>query len=266
MSLSDRIKTDIRRHLRFPAAGNPSANNTSGQVTTGAASMILNPRYNYLERKLEILSPSEESILTGAAYGAIVSSGPSPKLGDTITVVISEGGLSSPVTVNAAAYAGITTPMQLMAVLAAECNKNTNLAAKGIIALAPWGSGPFGGNVVTNPQMALVAPREFTLSVTTIGTIGAAVTDDGTLPEPSFDPGRSGDGAIHGYIPICNYLQGQIARATKNMDIHQAGDFTARSNETKKRQELYDLWCNELAAFLGVPRYMSRKPSGYMTL
>lgn len=82
-------------------------------------------------------------------------------------------------------------------------------------------------------------------------------TDPLAPTDPSFTDPTSGK-VLQGYLPICNWLEGQIGLATDNYDIDKAGDYSARKNETSLRVGLYDWWCQRLAQFMLVPINPSR--------
>lgn len=68
---------------------------------------------------------------------------------------------------------------------------------------------------------------------------------------PNFtDP--STDIVYDGYLRVCNFLEGQIATVTDNLDIEKAGDYTARKTEMVDRVKLYRWWCARMAQYLGV--------------
>lgn len=69
---------------------------------------------------------------------------------------------------------------------------------------------------------------------------------------PNFiDPAT--DIVYQGYLPICNFLEGQIAVSTDSFDIQKAGSYESRPDEMNWRISLYNYWRTKLADFMYLP-------------
>lgn len=77
-------------------------------------------------------------------------------------------------------------------------------------------------------------------------------TDDLNPTNPHFiNP--ADDKVYQGYLPICNFLEGQIATCIDNLDIRRAGEYYARPDEMQAKIKLYAFWCHKMADFLYIP-------------
>ena len=247
--LSPVEKSDIRRHLGFPAlAVNRSAIGSSGALRNYG----LNASLEALESRLDELDVTDEARLTGACLGSVAVVGQDPNAGNTVTVTITSDDLEDPVVLVATAAAG-DTKFLLTAKLTAAAAQNIALVTAGFVP-----AGPFGGPVVlapnSFPQFELKAPNPFTLSVAFSGITAATVTNQGIRVEPSVIVGKDDDDidiVKYGYIPILNYLHSAIGGVTKNSALAKAGDYV-RGRELKERMQLKQIWRNDLATFLGM--------------
>lgn len=252
MSISDAVKTDVRRHLGYPAAGLPTASPSGGTFMRGYAGFRMTQAYGLLEWRLQALSPSEEAKLTGYAYAAIGLAGITTVTGTQIVLSISGGGLGAPVQLTIPVTAG-QNPLEVLTAVANAVNLQAQLIAAGFQGVAPWGNGPWSANQIAFPQMAIICPQQFVLMRGTGNDVPLVISENGSLPEPSVEVNDLPVTVIHGFVPILNFLEGAIGTATRRLGIGKADVFTPRGNEVGKRRELYDYWVNNLSAFLGVP-------------
>lgn len=254
-------KSDIRRHLKYPVAGLVKVSPAGGTLASGAAGWRFFGTYGFLEYKMNNLNPDEECRITGNIYGAIMFLGGNPAVGDTITVTLTGGGLSSSVPVSVTATS-TDTPLSLAAGLAAQAALNQTLMAAKIGAVAPYGNGAWSQNLNPAPEMAFVGPSLFSLALSSTGS-------GNTGPVISAYPEQLPPAAVvnsstqlNGYLPMLNYLEGQIVGASDNLDTIMAGTWKARRTEVEERQKLYDYWCYHLAEFLDIP--LNPHPNRYM--
>jgi hypothetical protein len=252
-------KSNIRRWLDYPVAGLPQIG-TAGQ-TFGPASVGYRffEAWGMLEYRMNNLDVDEESRLTGQPYGGVALVGLQPDLGDTFTVTIGGGTLSGPqiVTITAGApIQGVDNRLTVIQAMAQAIIQNAVLNAAGVLAVAPYGTGPYSMNQVPLPELGLIFPsgatQSFTLAVTGTGNVAPQITN---LPLP-LSPSTSLDGTttIWGYLPILDGLESAHGSASQNLDTKQAAVWYSRGNEIGLRTSLKEQWKDELAGFLGVPR------------
>jgi hypothetical protein len=284
MALTLTEKSDIRRHLRYPPAGLYRVS-VSGGTLAGATSVGYRylDVYGMMEWRMNNLDANEEARLTGRAYGSLAFQGPTPNVGDTLTVTFSGGGLSSAVsltlTVTAAMlvspnglsplYFNANNGLNFCSALAALVATNSTLTSAGFVAIAPFGTGPFTQTAIPIPQIEFTNPAPFTLSVSFTGLMSAVITSNGALLDPSIQPGTTNP--IWGYLPILNYLENAYGSASQDLSIKQADVFFARPTELSERLSLYQIWAQRLGEFIDIPlntrrrgNFKSSGPSVYM--
>jgi hypothetical protein len=255
MALTIEEKSDCRRHLMYPVAGLIKLSPAGGSLMSGAAGYRFTQAYGFLEYKMNNLNPDEEARVTGSVFGAVAFLGPPPNPGDSVSVVLSGGGIASPQTLTA------TLPSASVNVgdgrlwfanqIAALCSQNTVLQAAGVVAVSPYGTGPFTESVIPIPEVAFEASFVFTLTGSGTGAIAPQIT---SVPQ-MLSPSTSLDGVttIWGYLPILNGLENYHAQASQNLDTKQAGPWYSRGNEIGLRTSLYRQWQQKLSDFLGTP-------------
>jgi hypothetical protein len=135
--------------------------------------------------------------------------------------------------------------------LAAAIANNTVLQAAGVIALAPYGTGPYAMNAVPVPEVAIKAPSNFSISGVGSGVVVPQITATGIQLPPSttLDGGTT---TIYGYLPILDGLESAYGSTSDNLDTAKADVWTARSNEAGQRRSLYENHCQLMADFLGI--------------
>lgn len=229
-------RSDVRRHLKYPAIYY-QANN--GENTCG----IYPVSDSQLEIRLNSLSAIDEARLTGQAIGALFLSGNAPNPGDQVTVQIVSADLTGgneSVVVTAGSGASLE---QMAQSVVTALNLNTDLKTHQFYATRR-------GN-----EVFIVSPSIFTLSAVGTGNISVGQTAYGSKMDPSATVGSDDDGPIikWGILGILNFLEGEIAGATQNLDTTKADVWTARADEVKQRQNLYRDWQSRLSAFIGIP-------------
>jgi len=239
--LSEQVKTDIRRHLKQRILG-------TGYRGTLAPAYLIMPNMN-LETRLNTLRPSEESVLTGRAYGSIQVFAPMVA-GAVITATFTAAALTSPVAISATVQAG-DTPSDVCGRLASAANASSDLITAGFKGQAPWNDNPAAADTVPNPEVQFTAPDVFTMTVATTGTVGAVAVNTGERTDLNIVIAKRPLTQKFGYVPICNYLEGAIGGATRNLDISKAESAVFRQDEVEARRDLYDYYVNQMADFLG---------------
>lgn len=257
MPLTVSEKMQVRRHLRYPVAGNIAVSPAGGTLAQGFTGYRFFQGYGALEYKMNNLQPVEEAAILGSFYGAAALVG-QPNGGDQVSVTLSGGGLVSPVTVTATAPANpLPLPngaLNLAATLAAGINSNPLLNAAKFVSLAPYGTGPFASNAVPIPELSVTAPAQFAIVGAGTGVIVPQITADGTRLQPS----ASLDGGcvwLWGYLAILNGLESAYAGTSDNLDTAKADVWTARASEAAQRRSLYENWRQMFGDFLGVALY-----------
>lgn len=257
MPLTLSQKSSIRRHLKYPLVGNITTSPGGGTLAQGFQGYRFFQAYGALEFKMNNLAPDEECRLLGTAYGAAALIGGQPAPGNTVSVTLSGGAIASPQTITATAGATIpNTDMRLPLInaLAAGIAANTVLQAAGVVALAPYGTGPFSQNAVPVPEFSVSAPSPFTITGSGVGLLVPQITANGVLlpPSASLDGGVT---TIYGYLPLCDALEGAYLGTSDNLDTSKADVWTARGNEAGQRRSLYENWVALMADFLGTKTF-----------
>lgn len=256
MSLSGATIAHIRRHLGYPKVGLPQSipGRPGAALAVGLAGYRTDDSYNSLEEALARLRPEEEAILTGLAYGAIgISSNVTP--GDSIEVTIDSDDLEDPEVFSVVVQTGDTVTSFLTRI-ATAVNQRPVLAQKRFQAKSPWGTGKEANMIYPNPEMAIICPTAFMLTILCTGNIGAAVSAWGGIEEPSI-PIDDGEGRIYGWLPICNYLHSAIGGAADNQGFRKA-EVTFNAREPEERERLYKKYVKWMADFLGVELFPTR--------
>ena len=260
-------KSSIRRHLDYPVAGLLSVSPAGGSLASAFAGYRFFQAYGRLEWKMNNLNPDEEARLVGRAYGAVALVGPQPQPGDTISVTLSGGNIASAQTLTATAGSvptGTDARPPLLAALAGAASLNAVLTAAGIVAVTPFGTGPFNENQLPLPEVAFSSPVAFTLSgLTGTGGLGPQLTADGTMLQPSA--AVDGTTTVYGYLAILDALESAYAGASQNLDTSAAGPWKARHSEIAQRLALYRNWQIHLSRFLDIPLWPadSGRQQGY---
>jgi hypothetical protein len=209
--------------------------------------------YGRLEWKLNNLNADEEARLVGLAYGAVALIGPNPNVGDQVSITLSGGGIASPQTLTATASGG-DAPANLTLKLAAAGAGNAVLQAASVLAVSPFGTGPFNQNEMPLAEVAFEAPTAFTLSNPTgTGVLTPQITADGTFLPPTTS--LDGSTTLWGYINILDGLESAHASTSQNLDTQRAGPWYGRTNEAGQRLALYKNWQIKLSRFLEIPLY-----------
>ena len=249
MALTAQAKVDIRRHLGVPASGIANSNYVVGLRT------IL--RVGQLELYMNVLSAEEEGVVTGNPYGLLRIFG-DVQSGNTVTATIN----GTPVTYTATSQdAASQQPLfNVAAGLANLCN-TSSLAVFGA-AGSIIGAGEPPSTLPNFAQVTFSNQSTFTLTGSATGLSVAVLANGSVYPSPAL-PITNPDNSVttyYGYLPICNFLEGQIGTATMNLSLRSAGGLSTqaaaafRQDEVGARRELYDFWCSQLGNFLSVGR------------
>lgn len=260
MALTTAQKSNIRRHLKYPVAGLLRISPAGGTIAQGAVGYRFFQAYGFLEYKMNNLNPDEESRLTGLAYGAIALTGPQPQAGNTLTATFTGGGLVSPVVLTVTAPVnppdndGRITIVNLMAAAVAN---SPALQAISLIALSPYGTGPYSQNAVAVPEIGISGPVGFVMTAVGTGLLVPQVTASGAL----LSPATSLDGVTttYGYLPILDGLEAAYVSSSQNLDTIKADVWKGRANEAGARRSLYENYVQMLSDFLGTPVYQHAK-------
>ena len=271
MPLLEQTKSDIRRHLEFSTIGlwrqqNAGAG-TLAPVNTG---FRMFNSYGQLEYRMNNLQPNEECRMTGNPYGAFgFSQGNplyftipvSPSSSITVNVASTAFGVDSPVTVTYD-VTSTDTFLTICGQLAQLLSLNSTFASAGFYALNDFGNGPYGqpnnaSQQVTFPIVSIVSPNPqttFTLTVAGTGQTIPQIVQQGVNLHPSLTSNLTvPPTTIWGYVPICNYLEDQMAGATSdNLSALQANDAILRLSEMRDRKKLYRYYCKRLGDFIGI--------------
>ncbi len=268
MPLTLAQKSDVRRFLRYPLAGLYRLSPAGGSVAVGTAGYRYFTAYGQMEFRLNNLAPDEEARLTGNAYAAIAVIGPTPNVGDTLSVTFSGGNLAAPVTITVTVTSEMITAtppgqanpglvnanagLGIINTLAQYVNNNTTLAAAKIQALCPYGTGPFAQNAIPLPEVAFTSNNLFTISLTQTGAVSATITGEGGFLSPSLSPGVNLPN-IYGYLPILSYLENAYGSASQDLSTTKADVWTARATEVPERFSLFMTYSQRMAEFLQLP-------------
>ncbi len=274
MALSLAEKANVRRHLRYPLIGLYRVT-PGGQTlaTATAVSYRYTQAFGQLEWRMNNLDANEEARITGRAYGGVSFVGPIPNVGDESQITFSGGGLASPVTINVVATQALINvgqPLsQVQAALVSQyfdanvglgfcaqfamlVAQNSTLTQAGFVAIAPYGTGPFRQQAIPVPEVSVINPQSFTISVVNTGSMSAQITSNGVLLPPYISPDTLTQ-PIYGYLPILDYLENAYGTATQDLSIDTADVFKARKTELPERLSLYQNWCMKLGEFIDVP-------------
>ncbi len=265
MALDDVIKSEVRRHLEYPAIGLYRSSVNGMTLADGAAGYRYFTGYGALEWRMNNLMPDEEARINGFAFASIAITG-TPVNGDVIAITFSGGGLANPVTINTTVAGMLPNPQHdsniinqnaltvtqeiLIAVLG-----NAALVAAGFMVVAPYGAGPFSQRFYPNPIITFQCPSGFRVAVTGPANEGLQVRQSGAPLSPSFTANAGSPSAqtFNGFVPILNQLEAAQAGSSDNLDTIRADVWWARADEIKQRALLYRQWQHKLAIFLNVP-------------
>lgn len=257
MALTLAQKSNVRRHLKFPLVGNIAVSPAGGQFAQGNIGYRFFQAYGTLEYRMNNLQPVEEARLLGGAYAAVALAGPQPNPGDVISVTLSGGPIASPQTITA--VAGVPIPntdmrLPLALTLAGGCALNPVLQAAGVVALAPYGTGPYAESAVPIPEVSFSAATAFAIACSGTGILRPQITATGALvtPTTTLDGGNT---FLWGYLPICDGLESAYLTTSDNLDTRKADVWTANPNEGGQRRSLYENQVQLMADFLGVPTF-----------
>jgi len=252
LSLAD--KSDIRRHLRYEVIGLPQVGPASATFAMGTVGYRFFQAYGRLEYRMNNLNVDEEARTMGRVYGGIALVGLQPNPGDTLTVHLSGGNLTSPQTITVTAQAPVAGQdgrLSLLQLLTNAVASNAVVQTALMYAVSPYGTGPFAQQAIPLPEMAITSPVPFTMTASGTGLVAPQITNLPGYLEPSTT--LDGTTTIRGYIPILNGLQGAFASASQNLDTKQAAVWYSRANEIGLRMSLYRNWQDMFSEFIGIP-------------
>ncbi len=257
--LTDNQKSEIRRHLNYPAASRGHLPYPFGQTEL----FHYEQSASFLEQRLDLLLPMDEAKITGEIIGVLGFAGAQPTSGASFSLRITSADLASPgyINVGAITWATDDTLESMAGKLTLAINTNATLVSAGISAGGPFGPGLAGQNIPL-PQVTIKAPTAFTLSFTAITAIGVVIQQQGVHVDPYMAGGASGggcdplaessgDGTIYGYLSILSTLEALILSSSSRASFIRAGELV-RGDELSERRRLYSMWCRKLADFLGV--------------
>ena len=252
-------KSNIRRHLKFPIVGQLTVSAAGGAFAQGFVGYRFFQTYGALEYRLNNMAADEEARLLGLAYAAAAIIGPQPVAGNTVSITLSGGPISSPQTLTATAgiqVPGVDGRLPLIMALAAACANNPVLQSAGILALAPYGTGPLAQNAIPVPEIGFTCSQPFSIAVAGVGVNVPSITATGGFltPSASLDGGVT---TLWGYLPILDGLEGAYAGTSDNLDTSRADVWYGMANELGKRTSLYETWTRKMSDFLGVPVWKS---------
>lgn len=264
MPLTVSQKMTIRRHLKFPVAGNITGagqSPTGGTTANGFVGYRWFQAYGALEFKMNNLAPVEEAAILGVYYGAAAFVGPQPNPGDQVSLTLTFGPAATPtvITVSATvpaaplpAYPNAT--LQLIQSLVSAIASTPALTAAGFVSLAPYGTGPFNQNAVPVPELSITAPIPFTITGAGTGTTIPQITANGEQlgPSASLDGGCN---TLFGYLSILNGLESAYFGASDNLDTNKADVWTRNANEVGARRSLYENTVQLFGDFMGLAPY-----------
>jgi hypothetical protein len=251
--LTEAQKSNVRRHLDYPVAGLLKSSPAGGSLASPFAGYRFFQTYGRLEWKLNNLNADEEARLLGVAYGAVTLIGPNPNVGDSISITLQGGSISSPQTLVATTSSGDSSVTLAQRLVVAAVG-NTVLQAAQLLVLTPFGTGPFNQNELPLAEVAFEAPAKFQItSPTGSGMLVPQVVNQGDFLAPT----TSIDGVtqLWGFLPILDGLEGAWASASQNLDTQRAGPWYGRRNEIGQRLALYRNWQIRLSRFLEIPLY-----------
>lgn len=265
MALDDVIKSDVRRHLGYPAIGLYRSSVTGMTLADGAAGYRYFTGYGQLEWRMNNLMPDEEARINGNAFGSVAITG-TPQNGDVIQITISGAGLVNPVTFSTTVVGLVANPQndpnvnnqnQLIVtqLILIAASGQSALVQAGFLFVAPYGAGPFAQRFYPNPIITFQNPAGFTIVVTGPANEGLQIRASGKPLAPFYtqNAGSPTASTFYGFIPILNQLEAAQAGTSDNLDTIRADVWYARSTEIKERAQLYNLWQRKLSVFLNLP-------------
>lgn len=257
MALTDTQKLQVRRHLGYPVIGSPHISPTSGSLASGFAGYRFFTAFGQLEYKLNNLQSVEEAVLTGISSAEVLVSsainakyfaaGLEPQLtlandvdSDTISYTTQENDTRNHVAVGL-----------MNAILASTILVNAGFSARSPLSMMIYKEGyEEPDNEVIYPTLQITSLSDFTISyVSDLPLIiSGPITATRNEPTAVIEGER-----IYGFLPILSRMEGDIAKATENLDTEKADVWTARKDEVQERRNLYKYWRERLAEFIGVP-------------
>jgi hypothetical protein len=274
VALTDPQKTNIRRHLGVPVAGQLALSTPSGTLADGNAGYRYFDAWGQLEYRMNRLNPDEEARLLGYSVGILGLAGPTVySAGVTFSFTITSTGAAwSPATIS---YTTVNedTNISVLTALSQAINQTAALTAAGFYANNAYIFQP-SGVTIPLPQMEIVNSAQLTFGVTVTSTTNPMLIayQQGVLLSPSFTASITTQPptVIYGYSNICDWLEGAWPGATQNLDTARADSwYSFAMFEQDERERLYNKWCMHMADFLfgkGAWTGPAGKPGGSYTL
>lgn len=261
--LTNAEKDGIRRHLGYAAL-----NHGAGPSPYFASEMFqYSQSSNFLEQRLDQLTPITEARITGKVIGVIAFVGNTPAPGSVYSVSFTSVALfgdDTPVTVGPITVEQDDTRAIVAGRLTEAIQLDSVLVSAGIFAGGPYGPGLSQRDIV-NPEVEIFAPKAFTMSVTTSG-VALAISQQGAHVDPmvAFGGGASSGGYCsdpdssvvydpytYGFIPILDKLHNLIGESSQRAHIASTEGFR-KTDEIKERRRIYDIYRKALKDLLGV--------------
>lgn len=243
--LQESTKQRIRVHMGVPVLGVQNSGFSLGYRFTNVMGL--------LEYRMINMQPFEEASITGVpAAMAMVGPG-TPVAGDTLTLTVNA---LAPITYTVTSQDVLSTdPLGTVSQnFANQINANSTLNSTVVATFAPSKTQPAFNTVAPNATLILQAlsATVFTISCSFSGHTNFVAYMQGTLPAP-YSTFQEDGLTLHGYVPICDYLQGKTASASDLLKFAQADVTKFRPDELGARAAVYKYWCKQLAQFLGIP-------------
>lgn len=258
--LNDQQKAQIRRHMGYPAIGNPvNSPAAAGTLSTGFQGFRFFNVYGQLEYKMNWLSATEEAILVGLSFGAVVvTQAPNSTIISGLDLALRIINGDADETVTYTTVDGDTIYSASLG-LANTIMSNAALIASGVNAVSPLSTGAFSqaakppATVQPFPGVAIQSVSPFQLVLTQVDTplLAAIQAGSGQPQQPILD--LEDGNTYSGYLQILNVLDTRIGTSSDNLDTSKADVWTARADEVPARVGLYNIWRQKMADFLGQP-------------
>lgn len=203
-----------------------------------------------VETRMQNLTPSEESYLTGHPVAQIALTGlPSP--GATLAVSATPaGGAAIPLgshTLSAPEYA---SPTALLAFSSAMVIAINNGNVPYIAAVGPNSPGSTAVAPYASFTIASLTNQTFTVAVTTATGVGAYPARQGTAVAMTAVLDKV---SVSGLVPILDALEARMAGSSNFAAFSKTKNVGFDPHEDFKRQRLYERYRRRLAEFIGVP-------------
>lgn len=253
--LTEDQKSEIRRHLGYPAASRGHLPYTSLQTQL----FHFDQASSFLEQRMDLLTPLDEAKVTGDVIGVLAFVGPEPSSGSTFTISITSSDLVSAISVGPITFVDGDTLEKMASKLSRAIAMDAALATARISGGGPYGPG-LAGQDIPLPQVILKAPKVFTIAITAMTGIGVVIQQQGQHVEPHADgiTGGSCGGSfessssnVYGFLPILAKLDALILGSSGRAQIARSGDYV-RGDELNERIRLYNRYRKLLAEFMGV--------------